>query len=1002
MLVNDKEQKIKEAIQEITGQETDINKNVCYEDIKNYREYHINKILLLCSSFDYFLLEEEGRLNALFSEWCSFTDKIQPPIINHIEESKEALNKVRKENYDLIIIFNKPKDSRSESVADNIKKVRDVPVVLLCNDVSELSKIKNKKTSKIDYFFTWNGDGKSVISIVHYLEDKKNLEYTNKDDRKDIIFLVEDSIQHYSTYIQLIYEEICNHLKKVMNDELSCEQKIQRFKRRPYVLHSEYYNETLGFYNEYKKDLLIIISDNFLEYKNPKKQIGVKLANKIAEDKINIPVLIQSSEKIDKTKLANKNIKFVLKTSHKLIIKIRNFIKDNFGPYKITFYKENGSKFEVTKLKELQYAFENQTVGSIVRCARKNDISRFLNAIGEKEFSQKCYEAEQNIADGERLQKRFIELMEDYNYQINQAAVTSFSPRLGDPFVKITRIGKGALGGKARGLAFLAKIISKYISEDKFPNLKITIPRSIVLSTDVFDKFMEKNNFSDIDYSNLSDERISSKFMKASLPATVLGDLRSFIRNTRKPVIVRSSGLLEDSMMQPFAGVYASMVLPNESWETDLRFHEVTNSIKYVYASTYFEQSRGYIKSTPKHIGDEKMAVLIQELVGEKHDGYFYPTISGVAKSYNYYPQGPCKPQEGIVYLALGLGKAIVDGGASFAFCPEKPKAPLFGTPKDFIKYSQTSFYALNLKSIYKFVNYNEETSLDKLDLNTAKKHGVLNKIVSTYISEDDSLYPGIYDGSLVVDFAPILKYNYLPLAKAVKLLLNISEIALGYPVEIEFAVNISKDENKPSDLVILQIRNMLTPEKDVNVDFEKISRDNTIICSKDVLGNGILENVYDVVYVDQENFDLSKSNEVISQIKKMNNHLSDEHTPYILIGPGRWGSSDPWLGIPVIWSDIAAVRAIIETPYKERPIDPSQGSHFFHDMTAAQVVYMITKKQDDVDWRWIKKQKIIDETKYIKHIKTNAPLQIIVDGKKGKGAVIRNNIENIPSSESK
>ncbi len=995
MLENDKEQRIKDKIKNITGYSTDINEDVCYDLVKNYREYKVNKILLLCSSFDYFLLEEEGRLNALFSEWCSFSDKEQAPIITHVEKARDALDQIKNDKHDLIIIFNEPKDKDVEKLSDEIKKEKDLPIFLLYNDVNRLRSIKNSGKTEIDGFFTWNGDGKSILSIVEYLEDKINLKYSKPSDEKDIIFLVEDSIQHYSSYIPIIHEEICNHLKKIINNDLSCEQKTRRFKRRPYIIHTKEYEETLELYEKYNKDISIIISDNYLEKNNERKKIGITLANKITEVKKDMPILIQSSEKIDEKKISNKKAEFVLKTSHSLISTIKDFIEENLGPYKLTFEGKDEKKLEVNKIKDLENALKNVDSTSILKCVKNKDISRFLNTLGEKELSKKCYTVETTYSNFNELKEKLLDLIEDYKYQINQSAITSFSQKTHDPYVKISRIGKGALGGKARGLAFLAKIISKYFSEDIFTNFKITVPRSIVLTTDVFDKFLEKNDLSDLNFQNLSDERISSKFMESSIPAIVLGDLRSFIKKTRRPLIVRSSGLLEDSLMQPFAGIYASMLLPTDSWETDLRFQEVCNSIKYVYASTYFESARDYIKSTTKNIGDEKMSVLIQEIVGEKHDKYFYPTISGVAKSYNYYPQEPCKPEQGIAYLALGLGKSIVDGGASFAFCPERPKAPLFGTPKDYMKYSQTKFYALNLQSIYKFVNYNEETSLDKLDLDTAKKHGVLDKIVSTYIMQDDSLYPGIYDGSLVVDFGPILQYDELPLAKALKLLLNISEIALGYPVEIEFAVNISKEKGIPSELVILQIRNMIPPEKRIEIDFDKIPKKDTIVSSKNILGHGIKKDIYDIVYVDQEKFDLSKSNEVVNQIKKINGKLMENKTPYILIGPGRWGSSDPWLGIPVIWSNIAGVKTIIETPYKDRPIDPSQGSHFFHDMIASQVVYLITKKTEQIDWDFIKKQQKVEETEYIKHVKTKKPLEVLVDGKKGEGIICDERIIN-------
>lgn len=990
MLVDDKEKQIKEKIQEIAGTTTDINQNVCYDLVKNFREYKINKILLLASSFDYFILEEEGRLNTLFSEWCNFEESNNPPIITHVETEKQVIEKVTNEHFDLILLFNKPPDSKIDDFTKKIKEKTEAPIVLLDNKISEISQIAKDPEVKIDKFFTWNGDGKIILSIVQYFEDRKNLE-ENFIDFKKCILIVEDSVQHYSSYLEIMHDEICNFLNQVINKNLNCEQKNLRFKRRPFVIHIEDYEKAISFFEEYKNNLLFVITDNYLEKNGEKKQIGFDIVKKAEKETPDLSILVQSSEPFDKKDIKSDKIRFISKNSNNLMNSLKKFIRKNIGTTNIVFRDKDGREIlTVQTLSGLKNALSSIDENSLLRCAKNKDFSRWFVSLGEFELAQRCSVVEHDPLDSEVFRNQLIEIIEDYSYSVNQAAIGSYSQKTDDAYVKLTRIGKGALGGKARGIAFLAKIISKYISDDMFSNLRITIPRSIVLSTDVFDNFMSRNNLSELDFNNRSDERISSKFIDSSLPATVLGDLRSFVRNTRKPLIVRSSGLLEDSLNQPFAGIYASMLLPNDSWEADLRFQEVCNAVKHVYGSTYFEAARSYIKSTPKHLGDEKMAVLIQEVVGERHGKYFYPTISGVAKSYNYYPQGPCKPEEGIVYLALGLGKAIVDGGSSFAFCPEKPKAPLFGTPKDYIKFSQNSFYALNLRSIYRYVNYNEETSLDKLDLDLARKHGVLDKIVSTYILQDDRLYPGIYEnGSLVVDFAPIVNYNEYPLSKALKLLLNISEIALGYPVEIEFAVNIPKKDTDPAELVILQIRNMIPPEKRIEIDIQEISDKNVYLKSKNVLGHGIIKNISDIVYVDQEKFDLSNSNHVIDQIKNINDKLMENNIPYILIGPGRWGSSDPWLGIPVIWSNIAGAKAIVETPYKERPIDPSQGSHFFHDMIAAQVVYMITKKPEDIDWDWIKKQTKVDETKFIKHVKTKKQLQLIADGKNGKGVIV-------------
>ena len=663
----------------------------------------------------------------------------------------------------------------------------------------------------------------------------------------------------------------------------------------------------------------------------------------------------------------------------------------NFSEFKIIIKDGKGNEItKVQNLKDFEDVLLSVDKNIILRYAKRNEFSNWLRNLGKVELADKCISIEQEVDDGEKLRKKMMDILEEYRYSTNLASVANFQRTDNGTHIKLSCIGKGSFGGKARGVAFLAKILSKYVTDDMFPGLRITIPRSIVLSTDVFDSYIQQNDLLKLDFSNLSDERITSKFVAASLPATIIGDLRSFIKNTKKPLIVRSSSLLEDSLLQPFAGIYASMLLPNESWETDFKFQEVCNAIKYVYASTYFEKARTYIKSTPKNINDEKMAVLLQEVVGNKHGDYFYPTISGVAKSYNYYPSGPCKPEDGIVYLALGLGKAIVDGGSSYCFCPKIPKAPLFGTPKDFMKYSQKNYYALKLTSVYTIVNKNEETSLEKLDVDIAKKHGVLDKVVSTYFYKDDRFYPGIYDeGALVIDFGPIVIDNAIPLAKALKLLLRVGELALGYPVEIEFAVNFSRDESESAELIILQIRSMIPPGKYQEVNIENIDINNALCYSENALGNGIIDNINDIVYIKSESFHMSNSNRAVSQIRKMNTKLMEAGKPYMLIGPGRWGSADPWLGIPIIWSDIAGVKVIMETPYKERSIDPSQGSHFFHDMISSQVGYVITKKdKGNIDWKWLDSLTVIEETEDVKHVKTSSELEVRIDGKHGKAII--------------
>ncbi|MBS3748978.1 MAG: hypothetical protein KGY65_06820 [Candidatus Thermoplasmatota archaeon] len=990
-MLETKEEAIKNKIEEITGYKPKGTSDLVLETGKHLRPFSIKKILLLASSYNYFLLEEEGRIEKLFQHIYPKDLPLQPPEITQVESLKNTKQHLDNDQFDLFIIFNEPQESDLLSFTNEIKQTHpDLPIVYLANHTAQLQKLIDKDNYEtIDRAFTWNGDGSILLTIIQLFEDQTNIQSNPSCENKEIILLIEDDIQYYSSYLLLIYEELWKYTQDLMHKDLTLVQKNRRYQRRPFILHTTDFDEANALLNQYTNHLLCIISDN--NTKNTKDHAGITLAAKIHNLKPNIPAIIQSSEPKQTEKLPE-NAEFISKTNSQLRKRLRTLVSNSLGP--VTLHLQHDKqRMIINTLSELEKTLLNNPANTFSSIVKTHQISKWLFGIQEKELATKIKDIENNETDVSRFHQRIIDTIEEYNYSLHQATVTDFSRKIKEPQSNINRMGDGSLGGKARGLAFLAKILSKYITEEMFPNLKITIPRTIVLSTEIFDKFIEKNDFPLSELFNLSDERIAAHFLKANLPATILGDLRAFVRNTRKPLIVRSSGMLEDSLFQPFAGIYASVLLPNESWETDLRFQEVCNSIKYVYSSTYFSQARTYIQSTPKHIADEKMAILLQEVVGQKHGKYFYPTVAGVAKSYNHYPAGPCSPEEGIVYLSLGLGKAIVDGGSSYCFCPKRPKTPLCGTPKDFLPYSQKKFYAIDLTSFYKTMGDHEENSLAHLDVDLAKEHGTLNALASTYSHRDDRIYPGIEeDGYLVINFAPLLQFNTIPLAKAMELLLSISEIALGYPVEIEFALNIPKEEDTSAELVILQIRNMMPPSETEDVDLKDFSKEDVICYSENALGNGTITDIKDIVYVDPETFDMGQSQQIVPLLRDINLKLMNQNKPYLLIGPGRWGSADPWLGIPVIWSDIAGAKAIIETPVKEKTIEPSQGSHFFHDMVSSQVGYLITQsKKSILNWDYLSSLPKKQHKDSVYHVHTDEPLSIHLDGRNRKGIIVKN-----------
>jgi hypothetical protein len=996
---NDKEKKIIGCIEEITGITPAIAKQQDVEQKQRVEPYYIKDILLLSSSYHFFQLEEEGRLGALLQEYNSSYGRKSPPKITHVENTEDCLQLLKEQRFDLVIVFDKLDDLDSYLIGKQIRTITTIPIVLLGNNLAELKKIQEKNIENVFHkIITWNGDGKIILAVIQLIEDSINIQ---KDQtlatHGRFIFLIEDSIQYYSTYLLLLYDEIHGFFQSILSDSLSEDQLALRLCHRPVLLHAQDYKTAKEVYQNYKQRFIGIISDNNLDYRGKTTtQVGETIAQLILQEQLSIPILLESSEPYSKNLALGPQVRFVLKQEPTLALIIKDFVNECLGPREIILKDEHQKEiFRIRTMNDLENAALSINDGILTQAMKRHIFSSWLSVRGEGLLAEKIKKVELEIQNSDDLRKRLIDILEQYKYAQTQSLVTPFERTVSLSHLEISRIGKGALGGKARGLSFLAKLISKYISEDMFPDLRITIPRTLVISTDIFDAFLKQNGLPNEDLFSLPDERIALKFMSGSLPATVLGDLRAFIHNTRKPLVVRSSGVLEDSLLQSFAGIYDSILLPNESWETDFRFQDVCNAVKYVYASTFFEKARTYIKSTPKNIGDEKMAVIIQEVVGQKHETFFYPAISGVAKSFNYYPSGGCTQEDGIVYLALGLGKAIVDGGSTFGFCPERPTIPLFGTPKDFMRYAQRKFYALNLKSMYRIVERNEETSYKILTIEDAQRHGILEKIASTYIRQDDSLYPGIYEGgALVIDFGPITQYDAIPLAKALKLLLRISELTLGYPVEIEFAVNLSPTDSEKSELVILQIRSMVPPGRTSDIEIGAFNEDTDLCYSENALGNGIFDTIQDIIFV-KPSFDMSHSPQVVGQVRELNLKLMEENKPYLLIGPGRWGSADHWLGIPVIWSDIAGVKVVIETPFKERAIDPSQGSHFFHDLISSQVGYIITKEgKENINMDWLNSLPVIDDMPDVRHVRVPSPLEIQIDGKHGR-AVIREGKSN-------
>jgi hypothetical protein len=537
------------------------------------------------------------------------------------------------------------------------------------------------------------------------------------------------------------------------------------------------------------------------------------------------------------------------------------------------------------------------------------------------------------------------------------------------------------------------RILSAHLPDGSFPGVRIAIPRTVVLCTGIFEQFLDDNKLLEKDIASMPDDRIAAAFLEADLPIAVLGDLRAFVEEVRTPIGVRSSSLLEDALFQPFAGVYESLMLPNSSNETDARFQHLCDAVKFVFASTYFEKARTYIQATPSKYGDERMAVVVQEVAGKRHGDAFYPDVSGVARSYDYWPFGSCANTDGIANVALGLGKTIVDGGTSFRFCPLHPNVPHYGSVRELMKQSQKTFYAVNLGSEVGHTGLDDSATLSVKPMEDAERDGILEELVSTYDPQGDRLYPGTgRDGARVLDFGPMLQGDAFPLANIVGLMLRMGEVSLGCPVEIEFALTLDRTGEGRHEFTFLQVRSMVAKADLVSVELGEISKGEALCQSDSVMGNGIVDGVRDFVYVDPEGFDLSKSQSVVPKVRKMNKSLMDAGTPYVLVGPGRWGSTDPWLGIPIIWSDIAGAKVIVETPVEGRIIDPSQGSHFFQNMSSLKIGYFTIKPRfaEDFDWAWLRALPAVAEDGEVRHVRAPEPVQTRIDGRTGRGAILK------------
>ena len=970
----------------------------------------VKRILLVCNNYDSFALEEDGRIEVQIAQEYAELNLSNPPSIVRAETTLEALMLLNgqrddgqgtKEPFDLILTMYSVGEIDVFDFAKQAKQLLpECPVVLLSAFSKEIyNRIEQHDRSDIDYFFNWNNSTDLIIAIIKLIEDRMNAPHDILDEGVRAILLVEDSVRYYSTYLPLLYKLVLHQNSIAIRDALNEKQQLLRKRARPKMLLATCYDEAVELYQRYSKNIIGVISDiGFVLHKGDpsateKLDAGVDLCKLIREDNPTMPFLMQSSQESMRSVARQLKVGFVIKTSKTLTQEVSEYIESEFG-FGDFIAKDPRTGREIARASDLE-AFERviSTISPAAfrRLSDNNYLSKWLFARGLFSVGHPVSALRiQDDTDIENIRQLNIRLIHDY--RINQAlgVVAKYSPDTYNDTIWFARVGEGPMGGKGRGLAFLNHVLQKNNLYDRWEGIRVLVPRTMVLTTEYFDRFIHDNGLQYVINADLNDEEILSEFVSAALPQDLAVALRHFIRVTNRPLAVRSSSKLEDSYYQPFAGVYSTYMIPHTENE-DQQLRLLSKAIKSVYASVYYAASRGYITSTGNVLSEEKMAIVLQEVCGEPEGNYYFPVISGVARSVNFYPVGKEKPEDGIVKVAYGLGKVVVDGEQVLRFSPKYPKNVLQTSTVDLaMRETQQSMLALSLNPEKFKTSIDDAVNLERIPIHECGQFESLKLIASTYDRENmrivDSCYP---DGPRIVTFAPQLKFNTFPLAEIVRQLLAMAQEEIKCPVEIEFAVNLESD---PQIFHVLQIRPISADSLNAKVDWNSIDESGAILRSGNALGIGKIENVRDIIYLKRDTFDILRTREMAETIRQWNSRMREEGKQYLLIGFGRWGSQIPTLGVPVLWGDISEAKAIAECSLENFRIEPSQGSHFFQNMTSFNVGYMNidpwARHQDMYDAEALDRLPAVEETELVRHVRLDKDLRMYIDGFNNKAIV--------------
>ena len=973
-------------------------------DYHKLMQRRISRILLICSSYDAYILEEDGRLEASISQEYHELNLTHTPTFVRVSTTSEALDVLAfQKDIDLVISMYNVGTPDVFTFAREVKKMRPMlPVVLLTHFTRNIARhIRGVDRSGIDHIFCWHGNTDLIMAIIKLFEDRMNADYDILNVGVQAILLVEDSIRYYSSYLPAVYRLVMKQSNEFVREAMGEQQQLVRKRSRPKILLATNYSNAVADYSKYKANLLGVISDvGFVinpddDPNDEKLDAGIELCRLIKKETPLMPFLMQSSQASVRAIAQELGVGFLEKYSETLLQELGEYISTEFlfGDF-IFRDPTTGAKIgQAHNLKEMHQLIETIPDGVLKHHTERDHVSKWMYARGIFSLAR-LFESvpTKNFPDMKRLRHFLVENINDYRMLLAQGVVAPFSEQNYSESVWVARIGNGSLGGKGRGLAFMNNMLMKHNFYDKYQNVRIMLPRTLIITTDCFDEFMEVNGLHYIMNDEISDEEILSEFVSSHLPESLIQKLRIFIRYATGPLAVRSSSKLEDSHYQPFAGIYSTYMIPQAENE-DRTLRMLGKAIKSVYASVFYASARQYLTASGNNLSEEKMAVVVQELCGTEEQGLFFPTISGVARSLNFYPLGNERPEEGVAEIAVGLGTTVVSGGRVLRFSPHHPKHTLqLSSTELALRDTQRHLYALDLRPEKFMTSLNEAINLLKLDVNKIKNFRNIQHVASIYDMANQMITDSCYEeGHIIITFSRVLKYDSFPLAAILSDLLEMGRSEMRTHVEIEFAVNLDVPQGALQVFNFLQIRPIVDSENRISLDWSKIDLSDSLLWAQNAVGMGIIEGVSDIVYLKPESFNNTKTEQMVEEIDAVNKSFKEQKSGYVLIGPGRWGSSDKFLGVPVKWGQISEASVIVECGLKNFRVDPSQGTHFFQNLISFEVGYLTINPfigDGGLDMDALAAAETVSETQYVRHVRFPKPLYIFVDGRNNKAVI--------------